>query len=160
MCRASCTEVNEVSMLTCGIITEKQNGRSKVRIGTNDACGKCGKCSPAKPRVVTAEDMTDSIPGDRVEIEINDRKYAQSILLLYIAPLIAFAAGVVAGYYAFGSLFSPKTVDIVAVLCGIILMLSVYAFVRLFRKHIDKKTVARVIAITGKEYKEYNEQNN
>lgn len=147
-------------MLTCGIITEKQNGRSKVRIGANDACGKCGKCSPTKPRVVTAEDMTDSVPGDKVEIEISDRKYAQSILLLYIVPLIAFAAGVAAGYYALGSLFSPKTVDIVAVLCGIILMLSVYAFVRLFRKHIDKKTVARVIAITGKEYKEYNEQNN
>ena len=146
-------------MLTCGIITEKQNGRSKVRIGTNDACGKCGKCSPTKPRVVTAEDMTDSVPGDKVEIEISDRKYAQSILLLYM-PLIAFAAGVAAGYYALGSLFSPKTVDIVAVLCGIILMLSVYAFLRLFRKHIDKKTVARVIAITGKEYKEYNEQNN
>ena len=138
-------------MTTSGVVLSKHGGVSKVRVGHMDGCSGCGKCGKYRDKVVTASDSTDSAVGDTVTLEISDKKYALSVLLLYVCPLIGLTAGVVAGYYLISPLFEPKSVDMVSVLCGIITMLSVYAVVWLCRGRIDKKAVASVTAVTGKE---------
>lgn len=133
-------------MITHGIVQTKQDGFSKVRIGKKAGCEGCNQCGKMRDSLITAKDDTDAKVGDSVELQISDKKYGQSILFLYVCPLVGFVIGLLVGYYGISAFFDPKSVDMVSMLCGIIIMLITYLIIWLFRKKIDKRPVAVVIA--------------
>ncbi len=134
-------------MLTHGTVIKKFGNVSKIKIGAKEGCSSCGKCRKYRDKVVSALDDTSSNVGDEVRVEIDDVKYRQSIILLYIIPLFAFIFGVFIGYYVLSSGLSENLVDIISVICGIICLFVAYFAIWLLRNKIDKSFVAKVVTI-------------
>lgn len=134
-------------MITHGTVINKANNISKVKIGSKEGCNACGRCGKYRNKIVTALDLTDSSIGDEVRVEICDKKYLLSILLLYVVPFLSFVFGVLVGYYMLSCNLSANLVDMVSVACGIITLSVSYLVIWLYKSKIDKKTVAKVMCV-------------
>lgn len=132
-------------MKCSGIVASVEGNRAKVIIGHKEGCSGCGKCGRFRNMTINAQNDINAAAGDKVILDISDKKFNLSLLLLYIFPLIGFCIGVVGGYFGSQAL-NIKPFDIIAVLCGIIISMMVYLLVWIFRKKIDNKPAAYIIS--------------
>ncbi len=91
-------------MREIGIVTECGNGRAKVAVLRRSACGEncagcSGGCTPTKSIIAARNDIGAEC-GDRVLLELEDRRALSAAVLVYILPLTALFAGAAAGYCA------------------------------------------------------------
>ena len=141
----NCLKKAANQMKCSGVVASVEGGRAKVVIGHKEGCSGCGKCGRFRNMTINAQNDIGAAAGDRVLLDISDKKFNLSLLLLYILPLAGLCVGVIGGYLGAQAL-DIKPFDIIAVLCGIIISMMVYLLVWAFRRKIDNKPTAYIIS--------------
>lgn len=117
-------------MREIGIVTELCCDMAKVTVLRRSACGEncasCkGGCTPTMT-VITAKNEAGAMCGDRVAVEISDKRALWAAVLVYILPLAALILGAAVGrVLGFGEGFSAVVGFIAMAVCfGIVRFVS------------------------------------
>lgn len=78
---------------------EVSNGMAKVQASRHSDCENCGSCPGNNAIVVDALNPIGAQRGQRVAIEVKQVNMLKAAFIVYMLPLIAAVAGVVAGTY-------------------------------------------------------------
>ena len=134
-------------MLQNGIVKKIKDNMAEVEIQRSSACGEscasCGLC-PGQTAVVTASNDIHATVGDRVTIDMADKKVLGAAFLVYIVPLIALIAGYFIGYAAFKS-------ELPSVGIGFLLMAVTFGIIILCDKKLKKRYTPRIVSIVNNE---------
>lgn len=86
-------------ILEKGKIISVSRHRAEVEIFISTDCGKCRACLFPVPeqRIISAYNSLPAKPGDRVIVEIRDRKVFSGIIL-FLFPLSLFLTGYIIGF--------------------------------------------------------------
>lgn len=122
-----------------GIVTEVTEKNVKARVKRTTACGEnCGSCGGACTATyidVLALNKACAKTGDRVEIEIANKKVLSVAFLVYIMPLICLIIGDIIGNYLFSN-------ELLSILSGIVFMAVSFFLVKIVdRKSADNYTL-------------------
>lgn len=96
-------------MREIGFVDKSNGGYAWVRVAKKSACGEncasCkGGCTPGE-RTMKVKNPIGASVGDRVAVELSDKRFLLAAFLVYILPLIMFLAGfLVSGYFFSGEL--------------------------------------------------------
>lgn len=116
-------------MKEIGTVIEVNENKAVVKFNQSPACSGCTMSCAAKgkERIVEAFDRVGVKPGERVEVEFEERKALIGSALIYVVPLLFFIVG-----YTIGSLlasfFNLKSEGL-AILSAFIFLAISYAFI-------------------------------
>ena len=119
-----------------GIVTELSGTEAKVRIQRPSACGE--NCASCKAGCVPTENDVWAVneagakTGDKVELEMQDKRVLLAAALVYIIPLCMLFVG-----YAIGGIFFAG--EEFKILSGFLLMGICYAILSIMDKHLKSK---------------------
>ena len=102
-----------------GRVTELKESLARVQLEFSVACESCvnGACAVTRRSIEAVNPGgLDLVPGDFVEIEIDNRRSLVGALLVYGPPVLLF----VLGYFGAASLFSPAKSDALRAIGGLI----------------------------------------
>lgn len=113
---------------------------AKVQIMNESNCGtgcaSCKGCSVVSPTHVEVECKNETNIGQVVKIERSSSAYMQSMVLVFILPLIMLFIGAGLGYWLSNMLAYPMPKDLLAIILGITFWLVSYLLLGL----VDKKS--------------------
>ncbi len=112
-----------------GRIVEAEDNTATVEIVPSLECTKCSSCGAGKPRRITLNGARAKglKVGDRVEIDIDTSSMMKVYLLLYGAPLAAFAVGI---FLIYGIWRSPVASLIGAMIATAIVYMAVGIYIK------------------------------
>lgn len=86
-------------MKEIGQVIEKKRNTVLVRFGENSHCASCkvGCAAKNNDRIIEIISDLDVRPGDRVEVEFQEKKFLFGAFLSYLFPLLFFLVGYLAG---------------------------------------------------------------
>lgn len=90
-----------VDMKQTGYVTEIVNGRMKVRVDRESACGgNCVSCKgcPTDAVIIECNEAVGISKGDTVELEMPDKQFFKGAMLGYGVPVILMIVGAVCGF--------------------------------------------------------------
>jgi sigma-E factor negative regulatory protein RseC len=82
-----------------GIVVEVSEGMAKVKASRHSDCENCGNCPGNTAIVVDALNPVGAQRGQRVVLGFKESNMLRAAFVVYMLPLIAAAAGAVAGTY-------------------------------------------------------------
>lgn len=130
-------------MLQYGIVRKLNKNTVDVEIHRSSACGEscasCGLC-PGTETITAAENTLNAVVGDRVIIDMSDKKVLGAAFLVYIIPIIMLIIG-----YAVGSAVFHK--ESIAIVSGFLLMVLTFAVIILIDKKIKHCYTPRIVKI-------------
>jgi len=105
-----------------------------VELAPRGGCGRCRLCipGPAGMMRVEAENKDRAGIGDRVVLDIDDRRQLRAAFLVYILPVAGFMAG-----YAVAAMFSPS--EGAGLAAGLSALAGVYLAVRYYDRRITRR---------------------
>ncbi len=119
-----------------GIVKELSGKEARVRIQRPSACGEnCASCKGGcnlSENDVWALNEAGAVAGDRVELEMQDKRVLIAAALVYIIPLCMLFAG-----YAIGGIFSDG--EEVKILSGFVLMGICYGVLSIIDRRLKSK---------------------
>jgi positive regulator of sigma E activity len=127
-------------MRETGTVVQVKKNMAIVRFKHSPACSGCamGCAAKGKERIIEAYDRVGVKPGERVEVEFEERKALLGSALTYIVPLFFFIAGYAAGSLL-TSFFKIKS-EGPAILSAFLFLSLSYLFIRwLMKKSIIKE---------------------
>lgn len=80
-----------------GIVLECSGSVAKVKASRHNDCENCGACPGNSAMVLQALNPLGAKPGQRVAIEVQQVNMLKAAFVVYVLPLLAVLAGVVAG---------------------------------------------------------------
>ncbi len=80
-----------------GVVLEVNGRRAKVKTSRHNDCESCGACPGNSAIVLDAYNPLGAKPGQRVQVEIQEVNMLKAAFIVYLLPLLAIFAGVVAG---------------------------------------------------------------
>ena len=131
--------MNNKTIRHCGVITQTDGNRVRVRCVRLSACDSCdmsGSCSTPKGRDfyvdAVASGHGEHRVGDRVVVETSASNGRNAVALGFVLPLVAFLA----------ALFAARSVwhsDAVAALCGLGVCALYYLLLYAMRSTLNRK---------------------
>ncbi|HWR40469.1 MAG TPA: SoxR reducing system RseC family protein [Patescibacteria group bacterium] len=85
-----------------GIVLEVIGDMAKVKASRHNDCDNCGACPGNTAIVVEMRNPVGARKGQFVAFEIKQVGMLQAAFVVYVLPLVAVVAGVIAGWYAAG----------------------------------------------------------
>ena len=121
-------------MENSGVVTEVSDGKVKIRIERESACGgNCKQCAGCDRLVmIEAEDVDNFCVGDAVNIKMDNRMFLRDAFVGYGVPSIFFVAGAAAGYGLSGS-------ELISFASGAGALLATLLAGRFFNRRSSKK---------------------
>lgn len=121
---------------------------AKVQIKP-EGCGGCTACHigsmiEQEPIEVNAFNEVKAERGDLVHVEIPGRKIIEGSAVLFMIPFIGFIAGFFIGYYPLWFLTHTSR-DLVALVCGFVLLTLSYTLVRYLGGKSDFEYVVKEV---------------
>ncbi len=111
-----------------GIIRSVSGKLCSVEVTRKSACGEncasCGGNCKLKTQICIAENICRGVPGDRVIIEISDKKMLKSAFLVYILPILVFFVV----YVASSACSASDSISAIAAVLCFAIVLSVLTF--------------------------------
>ena len=88
-------------MKETGKVVEVKGEMAVVMMERREKCKSCELCKKiiGKQQVIEAENVIKALPGDIVEVEINEDDLFKISLFIYGFPLLGFVTGVVSAYF-------------------------------------------------------------
>ncbi len=110
-----------------------EKDRAEVEFEGNKFCDKCGICLKSGNKFsITALNLVQAKPGERVEVEIAGRSVLWATLLIFIMPVIMLFFG-----YAFGGV-------VISFLFMLAYFIGLFVYDKFF---VGKQAVCRVVKI-------------
>lgn len=126
-------------MSECGQIVEVKDNIATIKLTRKSACASCGACGMGGHQ----KDMLLSIPntlggevGDYAELDLSSKQLLKASVIMYVGPLIALLAGVVAGYLLGAKLDLNK--ELFAVILGLLFTGLSYLGIRVLEPRFKK----------------------
>ncbi len=120
------------------------NDRARVSLRKHSACGDCGACQIGEENMnmeIDAINTAMAKVGDDVEIDMASPNVLTAAFLAYGLPLISLIIGILISNKIFTLLgLGGKNIEIYSLLCGILLMLISYGYIRLNEEKIKNNS--------------------
>ena len=79
-----------------GIIIEiSKSNIAKVKVGRHNECKNCGACPGDSSVVIEAKNLLGAKTGQRITFQMKETNMLMAAFVVYIAPLIVVALGVI-----------------------------------------------------------------
>ena len=129
---------------------EGEEALVQMEAGHREACGSCRMCKDVSGRpVLPARIIPGIVEGQKVVIEIPEMLRLRSILLVFVAPLAAFLAGILILQAIMRAAQITSLRDELSVAAGTLLLgawfVVLYFIERKARK--DEQNIARIVAV-------------
>lgn len=124
-----------------GTVLERDNDNVIIGIERSSACSRCGACelgSAHSQMKLSLKNTINAKPGDIVELQLPASQFLRASIILYIIPLLALILGVVIGY-GIGTYLKVNS-EIIGAICGILLTLVAYLFIKKMEPKFKKDT--------------------
>lgn len=119
-------------MAETGIVIKEAGKYVTVKLERREACAKCRACTAGfetKDMIIEAENLCDAKEGDQVEISLEQSNFLKAVLIMYTIPLTFLFIGLGLGYLISFS-FGLQNVEVIAVICGFLLLALSYLIIR------------------------------
>ena len=119
-------------MAETGIVIKESGNYVTVKLERTEACAKCRACTAGfetKDMIIEAENICQARKGDQVEIFLDQTNFLKAVVIMYVIPLIFLFAGLLIGYLI-SSLLRLENVELIAVVCGFILLAVSYLLIK------------------------------
>ena len=134
-------------MLQNGIVKQITKKMADVEIQRGTACGEscasCGLC-PGQTTVISAANDAGAAVGDKVIIDLADKKVLGAAFLVYIVPLIALFAG----YFL---CYAVTKNELLSALCGFLLLAVTFGIIILCDRKLKKRYTPKIVRILNNE---------
>lgn len=131
-------------MREAGVVISCDGTRAEVTVLRHSACGEncasCkGGCAPTKT-VITAENTAGAKPGDKVLMEMSDKKALGAAAIVYILPLVLMLAAAVIVYASGGG-------EELTALCSVCALGMGFLLAHLISRIYGKKFGVKIISV-------------
>lgn len=119
-------------MAETGIVIKETGKYVTVKLERTEACAKCRACTAGfetKDMIIEAENICNAKEGDQVEISLEQSNFLKAVLIMYTIPLTFLLAGIGIGYLI-SNIFSLQNVELIAVICGFLLLAVSYFLIK------------------------------
>lgn len=136
-----------------GLVIETGGETAMVTLQQHLACGSCGRCgmlsgSTGRDQVVEVLNPIRAQNGQRVILETDDRQILFISFMLYLVPLAALLAGIIAGLNLAGRLALGLNHELFAAGVGLAGMVVVFVLLRLWDNRVKGQDKYKPV-ITG-----------
>lgn len=142
-------------LIEFGKVLDVSDGKAKVKMQRNAACGDCGACHVSKSQMEMTLNVDNNINAqidDEVELNIENVDFLSAVLIMYGIPLLALVLGIFAGYYGLMALgYKIDTSQAVSAVLGLGLMSLSFMYIKSKEKVIKnlkkyKPVMVRIIS--------------
>jgi sigma-E factor negative regulatory protein RseC len=136
-----------------GLVTETGSDTATINLQRHLTCEKCGRCgilSGVDRREMTVEALNPihARQGQQVVLETDDRQILFLSFMLYLVPLAALLAGIIAGLSVAAFLNLKFNHELFAVGTGLIMMALVFFAIRIWDRRVKDNPKYKPV-ITG-----------
>ena len=128
-----------------GIVTEEKGETALVHLRRHLSCENCGRCGGVlgsedrREHYVEALNPIRARSGQRVLIEMDDRRALFIAFMLYMVPLAGLVVGIVAGLKLTVILGWMARRELIATGLGLFLMALIYGGISLWDRRVKKE---------------------
>ena len=139
-------------MKQCGLVVQTMERTAKVRMQRHASCAGCNACkmgSQEKPIELEALNLRQAVPGQMVEVEMEQENVLLAAFLMYVVPLIFLVIGVLAGHYGLGALGINQYRDLLTALIAFLFTALAYLILNQGekREHFKEKMLPVIVEI-------------
>ncbi len=121
-----------------GVVVGTKDGLVQVDVRLSTACEGClhktvcAMGSGCRSRIIEVKTTKEYAPGQKVEVLISNGLGMAAVLIGYVLPLFSVLAALVSVYALTGR-------EILAAVCGLLVLAPYYLFLKMCKKRLDKK---------------------
>ncbi len=128
---------NECEIIGQQATVVKVNGKVQLWVVTTEDCSSCamkGLCPAPKGRVIEVEKPQGMAlkPGDKVQLEIEEKRGPQALMIMYVLPFFVLMTVMIIVYIITGN-------DGLAGLAALASLIPYYFIIYLMRRFFEKK---------------------
>lgn len=132
-------------MRSKAVVTKNMGEWSEVLVMRSEACGSCSACNgcQAKPTLLKVRNTMSANPGDAVIVEMEDKRFFQSVGWLYVLPLVLFVGGIMLS--AFIQQFFGQMNELLCVMGGAVGLFLFWLIIRVVDHRSERKTMISMV---------------
>ncbi|MBI5643490.1 MAG: SoxR reducing system RseC family protein [Deltaproteobacteria bacterium] len=132
-----------------GLVVQIKRNAAVIKTQRSTACDgcaskkSCGSGSAGSEVLLEVSNPVGAKVGDRVVFSVGTASILKAGLILYLAPILSFIAGVVLGQTVGTNIFPEQNPDLVSGLLGLVFLILAFIGLKVYNGIIDKSKTFR-----------------